>query len=187
MNTRLDKSELWPEKLPNSFLNRVRETINYLKEENLSGRIADCGEDNPMKEFIQMRLKIDIDSIVWDFNYPSKIRKKYDIIFCFEVLEHIMNPLLFLNELKTILMKEGTIYLSTPYQIPTILKAKHHYHEIPSDRLMWLFYEARLNVCDVKKITIAGNWYNHLTGIRPIFRYFQKTRLYKLKNEERKN
>jgi len=31
------------------------------------------------------------------------------------------------------------------------------------------------------KIAIARNWYNHIHGIRPLLRYFQKTRIYKLK------
>lgn len=34
MKTRLEKQELFPDKLPNSFLNRVDETIDYLSGEN---------------------------------------------------------------------------------------------------------------------------------------------------------
>ena len=181
MKTRLDKDELWPDKFPNSFQNRVRETIEYLMTQDLSGKIADCGEDNPMKRSIEIMLLLQIDSIDWDFNEPSYISETYDKILCFEVLEHVMNPLLFLNELKRMLNPNGIIYLSTPYQRPQILKAAHHYHEIPSDRLQWLFEAAQLTILDKKKITIAGNWYDHISGIRPALRYFQHTRLYKLR------
>jgi SAM-dependent methyltransferase len=180
MKTRLDKSELWPEKLPNSFTRRVKQTIDYLDKQGLKGRIADCGENNPMKEAIESHFKIKIDSLDWDFNRENTITEKYDAILCFEVLEHVFNPLLFLEQLKKMLADGGIIYLSTPYQYPQFLKAIHHYHEIPADRIIWLYKEAGLKILDRVKVTIAGSWYNHLLGFRPVLRYFQYTRLYKL-------
>lgn len=183
MKTRLEKHELFPDKLPNSFLNRVNETISYLDNENISGNIADIGEKNPMCIAIEKHFNITIDSVNFDFNYSFNMKKEYDVILCFEVLEHLFNPLLFLEQLKGMLTKGGVIYLSTPYQKPQILKAIHHYHEIPSDRIEWLFNAAKLNIKSVKNITIAGNWHDHIYGIRPILRYFQKTRMYKLKSK----
>jgi SAM-dependent methyltransferase len=181
MNTRLDKEELWPEKLPNSFKNRVKGTIDYLSKEGYLGNVADCGEENPMKLMIEDQLNIKINSINYDFNYPYKAEDKYDTILCFEVLEHLFNPLLFLEQLKMMLNENGVIYVSTPYHYPQFLKTSRHYHEIPSDRILWLFDAAKLKVLDKKNISCAGNWYNHLYGIRPILRYFQNTRIYKLK------
>ena len=133
-----------------------------------------------MKQLIENHFKCSIDSIDWDFNENTNITNKYDTILCFEVLEHVMNPLLFLEQLKKLLKKYGIIYMSTPYQFPQILKAIHHYHEIPTDRLIWLFNAANLKIVESGKLTIAGNWYNHINGIRPIMRYFQKTRIYKI-------
>ena len=130
---------------------------------------------------IKNHFNIKIDSINTDFNYPFKTIKKYDVIFCLEILEHLFNPLLFLEQLKNILTDNGYIYLSTPYQYPQILKAIHHYHEIPTDRINWLFDAAKLNIVNINNITIAGNWYNHINGIKPLLRYFQKTRMFKLK------
>jgi SAM-dependent methyltransferase len=183
MKTRLDKSELWPEKLPNYYKNRIKGTIDFLSSEDLSGKIADCGENNPLKEAIEKHFGIKIYGFDWDFNYSVPISERgwnYDIIFCFEVLEHLFNPLLFLNNLTRLLKQSGTIYLSTPRQWPQLIKSVHHYYEIPTDRLMWLFEEAGLIIKREGKITIAGNWYNHIHGIRPMLRYFQKTRIYKL-------
>lgn len=181
MKTKLDSSELWPDKLPNSFLNRAKGTINFI---NPIGKIGDCGEDNPLKHMIEDYYRVSITSIDWDFNEPLYIAdnvKKYDTIFAFEILEHLFNPLVFLHSIKRLLAHDGKIYLSTPYQIPQIIKAVHHYHEIPTDRLTWLFDEAELQVIKNDKITIAGNWYEHLRGFRPILRYFQKTRIYELR------
>lgn len=179
MRTILKPNELWPDKLPNSFLNRAKETIRFIQP---FGTMADCGEDNPLKHMIEDHFKIQIISLDWNFNEPLHTVRTYNTIFAFEVLEHIFNPLVFLDSLKAMLLDNGSIYLSTPYQRPQIIKAIHHYHEIPTDRLMWLFNEAKLEVIREGKITIAGNWYEHIHGIRPILRYFQKTRIYELKN-----
>jgi hypothetical protein len=175
--TRLSRTELWPDKLPNSFLNRVKQTIDFI---DLKGKVMDCGENNPMKEMIQTHFNYKIESVDWDFNEVCNHKGKYDTILCFEVLEHVMNPLLFLNQLKWMLTNDGVIYLSTPYQRPQILKAIHHYHEIPDSRIGWLFDAAGLRVVCKGKVTIAGNWYNHITGIRPLLRYFQNSRIYQL-------
>jgi len=180
---RLTKEELWPDKLPNAFLNRARETVQYLETQDFCGKtIVDCGEDNPLKTIIANTLGVYIYSVDWDFNEEHTIVPvlEPDVILCFEVLEHLYNPLLFLKTLKRMMKIGGVLYLSTPYQRPQILKAIHHYHEIPTDRLMWLFDAAGLKVEEMTKITIAGKWYNHLHGVRPMLRYWQKTRLYKL-------
>ncbi len=182
MGTRLEHGELWPGKLPNSFLNRASGTARYLATQNLRGlKTADCGEDNPLKNILREKLGISIETINWDFNYKCPLTGRYDAILCFEVLEHLFNPLLFLESLKGLLNEGGVIYLSTPYHRPQLLKTPRHYHEIPSDRILWLFEAAGLEAEEMVKIGSGGRWYNHLGGIRPVMRYFQKTRLYKLR------
>jgi hypothetical protein len=67
MKTRLEHSEMWFDQYPNSFLNRVNETIDFIKPRGL---IMDCGENNPMKEMIEHHFGCSIDSVDWDFNEP---------------------------------------------------------------------------------------------------------------------
>ena len=175
--TRLNKQELFPDKLSNSFLNRAKNTIDFIESVDLPS--CDCGEDNPLKRMIKDHFNKEICSYDVDFDY-EKMQGRYKTVFCFELLEHLYNPLFFLNNIKNMLLPDGIIYLSTPYQRPQLLKSIHHFHEIPDDRLMWLFNEAGLKILKQKRIAIAGNWYDHIHGIRPILRYFQKTRIYKL-------
>ena len=175
----MSMGELWDVD-KNCFRNRYRETIAFIEPR---GRVADCGEDNPLKRQIERHFGIRIWSLEWDFNYPIKTPARYDTILCFEVLEHLFNPLTFLESIRDMLAGGGCIYLSTPYQWPTFLRGIRHYHEIPTDRLMWLFDAAGLEVVESRKATMAGNWYNHLYGVRSFLRYFQKTRLYKLRAE----
>ncbi len=42
-----------------------------------------------------------------------------DIAFCFETLEHLTNPYVCLTEIKRILKKDGTLYLSIPHEACT--------------------------------------------------------------------
>lgn len=172
--TRLTKSQLFPNKLPNLFLNRARDTIDFIDKFQFPA--CDCGEDNPLRKMINPV----IESINVDFD-RDKFPGEWNTIFCFEVLEHLYNPLFFLEELKKSLLPDGIIYLSTPYQWPHIIKGRHHFHEITTDRLMWLFDEAGLKIIKQGKVSIAGKWYNHFYGFRPILRYFQHSRIYKLK------
>ena len=172
MNTFLPKKELWPNKLPNSFLLRAKQTIEFIDEIRFPA--CDLGENNPLKEMINLK----IESLKIDFDYKA-IANKYKTIFCFEVLEHLFNPLFALESMKNALLKDGFIYLSTPCQ-PHFIWGKHHFHEIDTGRLMWLFDRAELKIIKQGKATIAGKWYNHIQGVRPLIRLFQKTRLYKL-------
>ena len=167
--TRLDKSELFY--VNEALKNRVNATLAFIDE--IKGTCLDAGERNFMTESIENKFKISVDSTKGDLDRCPI--GKCDTLFCFEVLEHLYNPLFFLENIKA-----DIIYLSTPRQWAQSLKAVHHFHEIPTDRLMWLFDEAGLQILKEGKITIAGNWYNHLGGVRPFLRYFQKTRIYKL-------
>ncbi len=176
--TKLTKEELFSKKLASNVLNRAKQTIDFIDE--IKRPVCDCGENNPLKQMIEKEKRTKIVSLSFDFDRVNFPAYKWNTILCFEVLEHLYNPLFFLENLKNSLHKGGIIYLSTPYQFPQFLKARHHYHEIPTDRLMWLFDEAGLRIIKKDKITIAGNWYNHIRGFRPFLRYFQKTRIYKL-------
>lgn len=104
MNTLLSAEELWPDKFPNSFQNRANRIIKYLKTQNLEGlRIADCGVYNPMARQVENMLGQKINSLDWNFDYPIKSVQSYDVILCFEVLEHLFNPLIFLESIKAML------------------------------------------------------------------------------------
>lgn len=175
--TILSKKELFPDKLPNNLLNRIKQTIEFI-DNPIQFPACDCGENNPMKLAINPEI-VSIDKMDFD---RDEFSGKWATIFCFEVLEHLYNPLFFLEGIKNSLIPSGVLYLSTPRQFPQILKAKHHFHEIPTDRLMWLFKESGFSILNQDKITIAGNWYEHMHGIRPILRYFQKTRIFKLRS-----
>ena len=57
----------------------------------------------------------DIDFRVLDIERESRLRDKYDYIFCFETIEHLKNPVKGLTNMKNALRKEGVLVISTPF------------------------------------------------------------------------
>lgn len=47
-------------------------------------------------------------------NWPSKIKKKYDVIFCGEVIEHIIDTDNFLQNIRRVLKNSGYLVITTP-------------------------------------------------------------------------
>lgn len=73
-------------------------------------------------------LTLDIDpqwkpDIVADLNVRSTLTmnvsvKRFDAIFCIEVLEHCWNPIQVLKNMQELLKEDGMLYLSTPFINP---------------------------------------------------------------------
>jgi len=61
------------------------------------------------------KIQEDIDFRVLDIERESRLRDKYDYIFCFETIEHLKNPVKGLTNMKNALRKEGVLVISTPF------------------------------------------------------------------------
>lgn len=180
------KTRLTPDELINNsrgYKNRVKQTISFIDPTDMLGRVADCGEANMLKLKIELHFGIIVETLDWNFNDVIKPEGRYDTILAFEVLEHVYNPLTFLLTVRNWLNKDGCIYLSTPRIWPQCMRSPHHFHEIPTDRLMWLFEEAGLKIVKQGKVRFGTVWYRHLLGPENMLRYFFKTRIYKLVKE----
>jgi hypothetical protein len=178
--TKTDQSYLWEHIEMNTLRNRAKDTLKFIGDD-WDYQMCDCGVDNPFKH---LTFK-DAISIHVDFD-RDKFPGEWRTILCFEVLEHLYNPLFFLENLRCSLLPGGCIYLATPYRYPVIFEAPHHYYEIPNDRIRWLFDEAGLEIVREGKVRFVGKWYQHIHGIRPILRYlfFNYSRIYKLQVAE---
>ncbi len=49
-----------------------------------------------------------------DLNKKFKIMDKFDVVVCYHVIEHLKNPITFLNNLKKIIKKNGYLIIGTP-------------------------------------------------------------------------
>lgn len=105
----------------------------------------------------------------------------YDVITCFEVLNHVMNPLLLVQECHRLLKPGGKLYLSTPllWLIPWF-HGPENFSEYKKSRVRALAEYAGFKV-------LRYEWHNPwplrfaFYGIRPPFRYlFNRFQLWEL-------
>lgn len=144
---------------------------------NLVHPSLDVGEKN----YIGSLLRIEDNTLESDFNFEVKVpRGKYKTITCFEVIEHVVNPLNFLLNLKGFLDEGGVIYLSTPV-IPFIswYQWNEHFTEYKTKQLEVLFECAGLEVVR-RKIFRPFYWWFYFTGFKPLARLVMRNVLYEL-------
>lgn len=93
--------------------------------------------------------------------------KKFDFIFATEVLEHVIDPLSFLNQLHNFMSEEGILLITTPRasslnthtppgELYAALSPGAHYFLLSSDRLQKIGYEAGFNYSYIEPFGITN-------------------------------
>lgn len=170
------------EKIRNQI--RWRKTIEFIeKSETRFFKIAclDIGDRSMLtgrleRLFRSVFTNTNVDLDVVDLSPPYEY---FYIITCFEVIEHLFNPLHCLLGMRKKLMPGGRIYLSTPRHKPHSMWG-NHFHEMSDKSLFALLDRAGLRVVRRKKIFIMP-LRSLLTGIRPWLRLiFDRVWLFEL-------
>lgn len=108
-------------------------------------------------------------------------------VYCFEVLEHLINPGNLLWRIRYGLSRNAPLYVSFPTGRPTFLWTDGHFHEFQCKRAEKLFEMCGLSVVR-KTITppIRMKWYEYLRGWRPMLRLIWPLRcaIYELRRAE---
>jgi len=146
---------------------RYNHTLGFIT--NLHGEILDCGERNLLTSLIEDKFKIKARNTEGDLDVLP-IEGKYDFVLAFEIIEHLMNPLWFLLQIKKALKPGGTLYLSTPINKPKYFWRHDHFHEFDEYRLNILLERAGFEV--VRK---ERKRFYLIAGIRPIIRWLLRT------------
>lgn len=50
-----------------------------------------------------------------DMNYPIKLPRKYDVVFCLELFDYIWNPVIAVKNLHSFLNDNGKLYVTFPF------------------------------------------------------------------------
>lgn len=85
---------------------------NYLKKKNYKNKVLLTSQD--ITEQNLDFLKKNSDEVIISDITENKINKKYDIIFCSHVLEHVTRPKKLLDELFSLMKENGSIYIFCP-------------------------------------------------------------------------
>lgn len=147
--------------------------IPFLKDGGIKERdlCYDVGEFNPRIKYIADEMILAIYTIdTKDFNWDKIRERQCERIFAFEIVEHLQNPLFFMNELKNALSKDGSIYFILPCNL-RLLWHKAHFFEIDKNHFeRWLVKPLGLKIVRYKKIYFVPSWRVYLVGFRPFFR-----------------
>lgn len=148
-------------------IKRDNEIIEAIKL-YLGKKILDVGVRNPFVKKIEKILNVNIDSTLdTDLDFEVKAPdKNYDLIIFSHVIEHLINPLFVLCELKKLLSEGGKIIIAHPTRF---IKYKVHYHEIPLEDLEVLIKKAGMRTIYQKSYLMGKRF---PLGIRPIIKYF---------------
>jgi spore maturation protein CgeB len=115
-------------------LKKVLERFNMPKPSGASTRVLDVGCSNG--RFIEVALRNNLDAWGVDFSESAKAAaspavrdriylgdankidsmgiEKFDIITAFDIIEHLFDPIAFLNNLRKLLRKGGIVVMTTP-------------------------------------------------------------------------
>ena len=115
--------------------NTRKQLENWLKTIDVKGDVLDVGGVSmPVKgrtkswdvnDYMILDIKDRNTDIVTDINYPIELSKKFDNIFCLEVMEYVWNPVVALNNINKLLRFKGVLYISFHFLFP---------HHDPSSR-----------------------------------------------------
>lgn len=146
---------------------RYKFTLRFIDE--LHSKVLDIGSRNPITNLIESQFGIGIRNTSRDVDVEP-LEGHYNFVLCFEVIEHLMNPLWFLKNVKSILEPNGALYLSTPINKPKFLWRDDHFHEFDERRLSHLIEKAGFTVVKQQKVS-----FNQSFGIRPLIRKLSKS------------
>jgi 2-polyprenyl-3-methyl-5-hydroxy-6-metoxy-1,4-benzoquinol methylase len=141
--------------------------------------VLDIAETNALSQQLAKEKGIEVINTVSDLD--SSIIPQRSAVFkyvtCFEVIEHLMNPKLFFDNLHRMTTDDVIVYLSYPSRPKWLWNDNEHFHEYDKIRFDYLLSRTNWQSVEQKKIYI----FRLPTGIRPIIRNFiPQTILYKI-------
>ncbi len=154
---------------------RWEQTIEWLKQFDIKGQCLDCGGNGGVSTsgiILSQALRIGMSFTSHNLDERAGWHKDkkmlFDCVFVFEVIEHLLNPLVFLKDL---LFITDIVYLSTPINRPKFMRNKeYHFHEFNYNELVYLIDKSGFKIVDEKRINCT-TW-KMITGFRPLLRFF---------------
>ncbi len=159
---------------------RWEKTITFIKVVPAASRGLDIGERSSLTAQLESFLNCPFDSTAVDLDVDP-LTGRYDVVTCFEIIEHLFNPLHLLLQIREIMAPAGRLYLSTPSRKPHFLWSPSHFHEMSFHSIKALFDRAGFTILRQQKITIFPWWF-YFKGVRPLLRaFYERTWLFELR------
>ncbi len=161
------------------FFARQQRRLKYITENVNIGRKEiwyDAGiEGGRTRVYLEDFYNKEAMGFPYNLNYELKVRDNcIHVITHFEVIEHLMNPLLCMEECYRMLKLNGRLYLTTPNDSSLIYKLEHllgrkyppHFHQFNEKELQQLLVYARfrdIQISTFKRSNIGyiARWCNN--------------------------
>jgi len=160
---------------------RARDTLEFMKRQ-IRLPVLVMGEKKEFESYLEKYFSGKFSYTNHDLNWYSPSDTKYNTILCFEIIEHLLNPLLFLSECKRLMRKKGLLYISYPTHTLKYFWHESHFHEYDKSRFVYLLKIAGLEVVSYSEKTMRSKE----IGIRPLLKNtpigWSKQQYYKLRS-----
>jgi len=141
----------------------------YLRQK--SGYVLDIGNRNPFGENLGKYFNLEYIHTKGDLNFEWEISKNVEIkvVFCFETLEHLINPGNILDKVFGLIQKDAQVFISVPRTPRWLGWNPAHFHEFDCNRFNYMMNYFGYKEIAHEQHTLWHNWKWYLHGIRPIF------------------
>lgn len=158
---------------------RWLKTLKFIKKDIEVKSALDIGDRTEMTDMLEKFYNVQFENTNIDLD-TELLEGKFDFISCFEVIEHLYNPLHCLSQIHQVLQPNGILYLSTPLGKPNFLWADTHFHEMNKTSLLSLIKRSGLKVKRYKLVhTRPYSFY--ISGFKPLLRsLFDRTQILEL-------
>lgn len=165
INLKCEGVELWGD---SQTKRRYEQTLRRVRRFYSGGTVLDAGGYSEFGNKLADELLLGYDYTLGDLNFPHVYPPAFDYIFCFEVIEHLLNPLTFFKYINF----DEYIFLTYPYS--PIFQGKRHFHEMTDDQFYTLIDEAGLKIVHHDKFRNFNTLKIIFSGFRPLIKFFMQ-------------
>ncbi|MFM1931290.1 MAG: hypothetical protein RL226_593 [Bacteroidota bacterium] len=158
----------------NHQIRRFQITLEFLKQEvPPPARILDLGIRNTFSEWMEKAgyEVVNTGGEDLDFDTISVQAEGFDAVTAFEILEHLVNPMPLLRDIKAPRLVASIpmrLWFASAYRNKNDIRDQH-YHEFEDWQFDWLVEKAGWKIDQRKKWTSPPRF---PIGVRPVLRYF---------------
>jgi SAM-dependent methyltransferase len=159
------------------FKHRLSVVKKFIGQDLAGLEVLDIGHPNKFGRALGVKNNTNIDL---NACYPLGGIYCFDVVTCFEVIEHVMNPLALMENIRWVMKPGGLCYLSTPIR-SRLWHEKVHFTEYYPRDMKIMFEYAGFEIVKYKKFCL-WDWDFMFWGFRPFFRVLtQRTQLWALR------
>lgn len=151
------------------------EFLKVLSSMGFTGESLDISRDAVLHAQKQLKGVPNVTAKLGDI-YKYKPKRKYDIIFCFETLEHVKDDQLALKKMQNLLKNGGYLVMSAPAHMSEwskIDEIKGHYRRFERDELIKKYKNTNLKILNIYTYGFPFLWLlRRITGTGKFIKSF---------------